>query len=314
MCRIRGWTPLSIDEVVKSAHVVSAHQESCDTKPCATKIIAGVLIRATTVYCGRGFNGLAGDGTGPIKGNVVPDSTLPYSRLKTLFLDAGNTIVEMKLGYIASALKREGVKCDLADLRRAEAAARPVVSAALPRLRSTEAIGAFEFYIREMLLRTPMTPAPGAEKVLRFAHDMVPLLDRIGRVKFWGSVIPGTREALVAFRDRGLRLVVVSNSDGTVEDLLTDVGLREFFDAVVDSHIVGYEKPNPKIFLHALEVVGASAETTLHVGDLYEADVVGARAAGVHALLLDPYNDWSTVDCERAVNLTELLRRLSGED
>ena len=254
------------------------------------------------------------DGPGPIKGIVVLKSPLPYSQLKTLFLDAGNTIVAMELNYIASALKTEGVTCNLSDLRRAEAAARPVVSAALPRLRSTESIDSFEFYIREMLLRTQMTPTVGEEEVVTLAHNMVPLLDRIGRVKFWSSIIPGTRDALDAFRARGLQLVVVSNSDGTVNELLTDVGLREFFDAVIDSHVVGYEKPDPKIFLHALKVVGADAETTLHVGDLYEADVVGARAAGVHALLLDPYNDWPSVDCERAVDLKELLRRLGGED
>ncbi len=254
------------------------------------------------------------DRPGPIKGNVVLKTTPPYSQLKTLFLDAGNTIVAMELSFIVSALETEGVTCNLSDLRRAEAAARPVVSAALPRLRSTESIDSFEFYIREMLLRTPMTPAVGEEEVVTLARNMVPLLDRIGRVKLWSSIIPGTREALVAFRDLGLQLVVVSNSDGTVDELLADVGLRNFFDAVIDSHVVGYEKPNPKIFFHALEVVGAVAETTLHVGDLYEADVVGARAAGVHALLLDPYNDWPSADCERAVDLNELLRRFSREN
>lgn len=254
------------------------------------------------------------DWTGPIKGSVVLEPSLPYSQLKTLFLDAGNTIVAMELKYIASALKTEGITCNLSDLRRAEAAARPVVSAALPRLRSTESIGSFEFYIREMLLRTPMTPAVGEEEVVALAHNMVPLLDRIGRVKFWSSIIPGTRDALDAFRARGLQLVVVSNSDGTVNELLTDVGLRDCFDAVIDSHVVGYEKPDPKIFLHALKVVEADAKTTLHVGDLYEADIVGARAAGVHALLLDPYNDWPSVDCERAGDLKELLRRLSSND
>ena len=163
------------------------------------------------------------DGPGPIKGIVVLKSPLPYSQLKTLFLDAGNTIVAMELNYIASALKTEGVTCNLSDLRRAEAAARPVVSAALPRLRSTESIDSFEFYIREMLLRTQMTPTVGEEEVVTLAHNMVPLLDRIGRVKFWSSIIPGTREALNAFRARGLQLVVVSNSDGTVNFTLKNV-------------------------------------------------------------------------------------------
>ena len=48
------------------------------------------------------------------------------------------------------------------------------------------------------------------------------------------------------------------------------------------------------------------AERTLHIGDLYHADVVGARGAGVHALLLDPYDDWGAVDCPVAHHLTEV--------
>ncbi|MAM83448.1 MAG: hypothetical protein CL489_15810 [Acidobacteria bacterium] len=244
------------------------------------------------------------------KGSIVTYPAIPYRRLKTLFLDAGNTVVAMKLSYIVAALKAEGIQCDPTDLRRAEAAARPAVSAALPRLRSTETIDAFEFYIREMLGRVSLTPAQKAADVDGLAHGMVPLLDRVGRVAFWSAVIPGVPEALAAFRDRGLQLAVVSNSDGTIEELLRKVGLRQYFDAVIDSHVIGYEKPDPRIFRHALDVVGARANTTLHVGDLYEADVVGARAAGVHALLLDPFNDWHLTDCERAADLTGLLERL----
>ena len=50
-------------------------------------------------------------------------------------------------------------------------------------------------------------------------------------------------------------------------------------------------------------MAGARPERTLHVGDIYHADVVGARAAGVHALLLDPHGDWPELACERAVDL-----------
>jgi len=81
------------------------------------------------------------------------------------------------------------------------------------------------------------------------------------------------------------------------------------FESVIDSRIVGYEKPDPRIFEHALNVSGASPETTLHIGDLYHADVVGARAAGIHALLLDPYGDWINVDCELVPDMPALLQQ-----
>ena len=95
----------------------------------------------------------------------------------------------------------------------------------------------------------------------------------------------------------GLQLAVVSNSDGSVEQSLVASGLRDYFAAVLDSHIVGHEKPDPRIFEKALEICDADPARTVHVGDLYAADVVGARAAGVHAVLLDPFGDWKNVDC-----------------
>jgi FMN phosphatase YigB (HAD superfamily) len=87
-------------------------------------------------------------------------------------------------------------------------------------------------------------------------------------------------------------------------------GLHALLDEIVDSHLVGFEKPDPRIFAHALERSGAQPETTLHVGDLYAADVVGARAAGVHALLLDPHDDWPPVDCARLPNVPALARAI----
>jgi putative hydrolase of the HAD superfamily len=102
----------------------------------------------------------------------------------------------------------------------------------------------------------------------------------------------------------------VSNADGTVERGLTRAGLRGLLDDVVDSHVVGFEKPDPRIFAHALERSGAAPGTTLHVGDLYAADVVGARAAGLHALLLDPHGDWPPVDCARLPDVAALAHAI----
>jgi putative hydrolase of the HAD superfamily len=114
-------------------------------------------------------------------------------------------------------------------------------------------------------------------------------------------------------RDRGLTLVVVSNSDGTAERSLEAAGLRPYLSDVIDSAIVGYEKPDARIFEHALRHSGARPERTLHVGDLYHADVTGARAAGIHAVLLDPFDDWTGIDCDRAPDLWAVAERLEKE-
>jgi putative hydrolase of the HAD superfamily len=124
--------------------------------------------------------------------------------------------------------------------------------------------------------------------------------------------MPRVPDALRRLQRLGIRLAVVSNSDGTVEHSLEVAGLRSFLDCVVDSADAGYEKPDPRIFTHALALVGSDAARTLHIGDLYHADVAGARQAGVHALLLDPYDDWDNVDCEQAPDLFAVAERLAS--
>jgi len=105
----------------------------------------------------------------------------------------------------------------------------------------------------------------------------------------------------------------VSNSNGTVEEGLTALGLRALLDGVIDSAVVGVEKPDPGIFRHALELAGARPERVVHVGDLHAVDVLGARAAGLHAVLLDPYGDWDDVDCARTADLPALVQALLGD-
>jgi putative hydrolase of the HAD superfamily len=124
--------------------------------------------------------------------------------------------------------------------------------------------------------------------------------------------MPRVPESLAILRSLGLRLAVVSNSDGTVDRMLRDTSLRQYLDAVIDSAVVGCEKPDPEIFRHALRALDANPATTLHVGDLYDADVVGARRAGLHALLLDPFGDWDAVDCAKIADVPTLAAALAA--
>lgn len=235
---------------------------------------------------------------------------IPYGALETLFVDAGNTLHSMDFEWISAELAARGVHLDAATVRRAEAAARPAMNTALERLRSAEATEAFAFYLGAVLAGADGTGALAETRRQAIAAELVPVLRGRGTSRLWSFVLPGVREALEMLRGAGLRLVVVSNSDGTVERSLELQGMRSYFHAVVDSHIVGFEKPDPRIFDRALELSRSDPETTLHVGDLYGVDVLGARRAGIHAVLLDPYGDWSGVDCDRVPDLLALARRI----
>lgn len=128
----------------------------------------------------------------------------------------------------------------------------------------------------------------------------------------WETPAADAPDALARLRAQGLRLVVVSNADGRLTELLEHTGLAAHVDAAIDSHDVGVEKPDPRIFEIALGRVGGRPEEAAHVGDVYHIDVLGARAAGVTPVLIDPLDLQPGADCLRIRSLTELADRLGA--
>jgi 2-haloalkanoic acid dehalogenase type II len=101
------------------------------------------------------------------------------------------------------------------------------------------------------------------------------------------AVYPDVVPALDGLRDRGVRLIAVSNWDYALPRVLERCGLSERLDGTVTSAGVGARKPDPAIFRTALELAGCAPGEALHVGDTPEEDLAGARAAGIRALLID---------------------------
>jgi putative hydrolase of the HAD superfamily len=104
----------------------------------------------------------------------------------------------------------------------------------------------------------------------------------------WEVVGPGAREVIGHLTSRGIRVAVVSNSNGTVADQLSALGICQVGDgpaarveAVVDSAVVGVRKPDPAIFDHALLALGTTPARTAHVGDTVAFDVLAAERAGL---------------------------------
>lgn len=101
-------------------------------------------------------------------------------------------------------------------------------------------------------------------------------------------VFPEVEAELGALRDRGIPLVVCSNWDVSLHEVLERTGLSRYLDGVVTSAELGVSKPDPAPFRAALALVGAPPpDEALHVGDTVDEDVAGARAAGIPAVLID---------------------------
>ena len=112
----------------------------------------------------------------------------------------------------------------------------------------------------------------------------------------WRHLIPGSVDGLRAVAATGTRLGVISNADGTVgqrlreqEVLQVGPGIGVEVECVIDSGEVGVSKPDPRIFRIALDAIGLEAGQCWYVGDMPGIDVVGARAAGLHVLVMDPF-------------------------
>jgi FMN phosphatase YigB (HAD superfamily) len=107
----------------------------------------------------------------------------------------------------------------------------------------------------------------------------------------WTAAIEGTIAAVSRLRTEGIRLAVVSNSDGSVRESLSRAGFHDLFEFVVDSHEVGLAKPDPAIFVHALDRLGVDPSGAWYVGDSIYHDVGGGLGARMAAsVLVDPFD------------------------
>jgi putative hydrolase of the HAD superfamily len=106
----------------------------------------------------------------------------------------------------------------------------------------------------------------------------------LGALEF--TPYPDALEGLADLRERGHRLVVVSNWDCSLPDWLGPTGLLDLVDGVVTSADAGAAKPDPAVFRKALELAGVDGTGAVHVGDSLDNDVAGARALGLRAILV----------------------------
>lgn len=125
------------------------------------------------------------------------------------------------------------------------------------------------------------TPAP--ELARRAVGRLREFFARPEAWRVYADAVP----ALRALRSDGVRLGVVSNWDSRLPAVLEMLELAEYFEAVGVSHLEGIEKPAPGFFHRILERLGVPPERALHVGDVPELDLAGARSAGIDGLLID---------------------------
>ncbi len=236
---------------------------------------------------------------GPYPPTVQAVPSRPYD---VVFLDAGGVLVSPHPDPIAARFLDAGFAIDSARLLEAhyqgmlaidDAHAEPEV---------------FDDYHRAYVRHLGLDGNQAAAALLQ---------DLWGRSGLWSQPLPWAAAGLAAIAATGVPIVIVSNADGTVAELLTSTGLLQVgagpgvaVAGIIDSGTVGVAKPDPRIFELALTVAETTADRAVHIGDAYQYDVLGARAAGIDPVLVDPYGLHLNADCHRVASLVEVAELL----
>jgi HAD superfamily hydrolase (TIGR01549 family) len=200
---------------------------------------------------------------------------------KAILFDAGNTLIFINPDVVIPLFREVGAEVDVEIFWEAEFRARVELAQTVEEGATGTEAHMWQAYFGNLFRGCGV----GEEK-LEWVGNRVKEVHEASHLWTWCA--PETGPALQALKDMGYRLAVISNADGRVEGLIRDAGLRDFFEFVMDSAIEGVEKPDPEIFLRGCRRMGIEPAEALYVGDLFPVDVLGARGAGLDAVLLDP--------------------------
>ena len=183
--------------------------------------------------------------------------------------DAGMTLVELDLGFLAQRLAERGVVVDPATLRANAPAAW--------RHYDERADAGIHDRLWHALLGDVLG---GAVPPDRLAGEVDWLWHQQPARNLFRAPIADMVVLARSLHARGVHTAVLSNSEGRLAELLAEIGIADAFEVIVDSGVVGIEKPDPRIFELVLDRLGAHDANPVHIGDSWSADIAGALAAG----------------------------------
>jgi HAD superfamily hydrolase (TIGR01549 family) len=189
--------------------------------------------------------------------------------------DAGQTLVELDLDFLARRAALRGVVVEPAALHIAE-------PAAWQRYDALVDAGELDHPALWRDLMAHLLATAGATGDVAGAAAW--LYDQQPQMNLFRKPVAGMVELARELATHGVRVAVLSNSEGGLAELLAEVGIADAFELVVDSTRVGLAKPDPRIFRHVVDSLGAGDGDYVHVGDSWAADIEGALGAGWDAI------------------------------
>lgn len=229
--------------------------------------------------------------------------------IRAVVFDAGHTLLELDYARLTAYLVSRGHDLTVAAVTDAERRARIRLDTERAAQSARERTGEGR-YVRYLVEHLGITDDAERGAVAEWRRGFnVP-------IGLCHQADGEAAKALQRARDMGLVVGVISNSNGSVQRALDEAGLGAYLEFVIDSSVVGAAKPDPRIFELGLRAARTTPEETVYVGDSYFVDVVGARRAGLGAVLFDPGRAWGERDCAVATGLCEAVEQagLRGDE
>ncbi len=238
---------------------------------------------------------------------------MKFDDVDLLSLDAGNTVIFLdhaRLETIARGLGHDDVHA--AKLIETEGKAKRALGGDGDALEidwaHAKAPGARGWGI----VMATMFEAAGVAK-----GDLPNLLDVLWAShvdhNLYSKVPRGFVEAMAEVRAAGVKVAIVSNSEGMLDRLFEKLGILSSFDAVVDSAKVGVEKPDARIFEIACKRTGTTPDRALHLGDTMATDIIGAQNEKLRSAMVDPFGHYEGMypDVPRVAGVVEVASEIT---
>lgn len=218
-----------------------------------------------------------------------------------IMFDAGGTLIGLKKPreeVFQDVLKQHGLSSTVEAVRKAYAKADRHFDKDFASLKGNSERAFWAKYDAHILKSLGFKADPE-----KFAADVGKAFDEImPGVSNWVPY-PETIPILDLLKRRDFKLGVISNATNLLTKVFDNLGMSKYFDFVVISDEVGVRKPSPEIFKIALNLAHASASRSIYVGDMLEVDVVGAKKAGMNAVLVDRADAYPDARCLRVKDL-----------
>jgi HAD superfamily hydrolase (TIGR01549 family) len=216
--------------------------------------------------------------------------------------DFGQTLAELDHAFLARRLEERGVSLDAERARRETPGAWVAYGQA--KQRGLVGPDAWCTFMRTLLERS------GLDTTRAFLLASW-LWDEQPKVNLWRKPIPGMFELAVDIQSRDIPIGIVSNSEGKLAELTAELGHASTFRVIADSGVLGIEKPDPRIYRFAAERMGVATNDIVHIGDSWEADIVGALAANARAIWFQPNEERDlSAEVRSAVDASEVRAAL----